>query len=193
MNVVAFNGSPRKGGNTEQSIQVVLEELQKQGIATELIQIGGGNIHGCIACYKCFANKDRQCAVKNDELNTYLAKMIEADGIIIGSPVYFSNVTTEVKALIDRAGLVARANDNLLRRKVGAPLVVARRAGGTFAFAAINFFFFISEMIVPGSTYWNLAIGRDPGEIQNDDEGIKTFKQLGQNMAWLLKKLNTPS
>jgi multimeric flavodoxin WrbA len=190
MKVVAFNGSPRKGGNTEQAIETIFRELQAEGIATELIQIGGQPLHGCTACYQCFANKDKQCVIKNDELNSYVSKMIEADGIIIGSPVYFSNVTSEVKALIDRAGLVGRANDNLWKRKIGAAAVAVRRAGGTFTFSAINFFFFISEMIVPGSNYWNLGIGRDPGEIQNDEEGIATFKQLGQNMAWLLKKIH---
>ena len=191
MKVVAFSGSPRKDGNTQQAIEIVFEELQKEGITTELIKIGGKPLHGCTACYKCFANKDQQCVIKNDKLNSYLAKMIEADGIIIGSPVYFSNVTAEVKALIDRAGLVARANDNLLKRKVGAAVVVVRRAGATFVFSAINFFFFISEMIVPGSNYWNLAIGREPGEIQGDEEGIATFRRLGQNMAWLLKKIHS--
>lgn len=189
MKVVAFNGSPRKEGNTYQSLQVVLEELQKEGIETEVIQLGGKNIHGCTACYKCFKNKDKQCSIKDDELNDYLKIMIEADGIIIGSPVYFSNVSSEVKAFMDRAGLVARANDNLLKKKVGAAVVAVRRAGATFTFSAINFFFFIQEMVVPGSIYWNLAIGREPGEIQNDEEGIMTFKTLGQNMAWLLKKI----
>jgi multimeric flavodoxin WrbA len=191
MNVVAFNGSPRKGGNTEQAILTVFRELQAEGIATELIQIGGSGISSCTACYQCFAKKDKQCAIKNDPLNSYVAKMIEADAIIIGSPVYFSNVTADVKAFIDRAGLVGRANNNLWKRKVGASVVAVRRAGGTFVFSAINFFFFISEMIVPGSNYWNLGIGRDPGEIQSDAEGIATFKQLGQNMAWLLKKIHT--
>lgn len=190
MNVVAFNGSPRKGGNTEQAILTVFRELQSKGIATELIQIGGSGIRSCTACYQCFTRKDKQCAVKNDELNSYVAKMIEADAIIIGSPVYFSNVTADVKAFIDRAGMVGRANDNLWKRKIGAAVVAVRRAGGTFTFSAINFFFFISEMIVPGSNYWNLGVGRDPGEIQNDDEGIDTFKRLGQNMAWLLTKIH---
>ena len=191
MKVVAFNGSPRTEGNTYQSLKIVLEELQMEGIETELIQIGGKSIHGCTACYTCFKNKDRECALKDDELNAYLKKMIGADGIIIGSPVYFSNVTTEVKAMMDRAGLVARANDNLLRRKVGSAVVAVRRAGATFAFSAINFFFFIQEMIVPGSIYWNLAIGREPGEVLNDEEGMLTLKKLGQNMAWLLKKIQT--
>jgi multimeric flavodoxin WrbA len=189
MKVVAFNGSPRKEGNTFQSLQVVMAELQKEGIETELIQVGGKDLHGCTACYACYKNKDRQCAIKKDDLNSYVAKMIEADGIIIGSPVYFSNVTSEVKAFMDRAGLVARANDYLLDKKVGAAVVAVRRAGATFAFSAINFFFFIQQMIVPGSIYWNLAIGRDPGEVQNDEEGILTFKALGQNMSWLLKKV----
>lgn len=189
MKVVAFNGSPRKEGNTYQSLQVVMGELQKEGIETEVIQLGGKSIHGCIACYKCFKNKDKECSIKDDGVNDYIKKMMEADGIIIGSPVYFSNITSEVKAFIDRAGLVARANDNLLKRKVGAGVVAVRRAGATFAFSAINFFFFIQEMIVPGSIYWNLAIGREPGEVQEDQEGMMTFKTLGQNMSWLLKKI----
>jgi multimeric flavodoxin WrbA len=193
MKVVAFNGSPREKGNTFQSLTVVLEELRKEGIETELIQVGGKSIHGCTACYKCFKNKDRECALKDDELNSYLKKMIEADGIIIGSPVYFSNVSSEIKALMDRAGFVARANDNVLKRKVGAAVVSVRRAGATFAFSAINFFFFIHEMIVPGSSYWNLAIGREPGEVLKDEEGMKTFKTLGQNTAWVLKKINFKS
>ena len=189
MKVVAFNGSPRKEGNTYQSLQVVMGELHKEGIETEVVQLGGKNIHGCIACYKCFKNKDKECSIKDDGVNAYIKKMMEADGIIIGSPVYFSNVTSEVKAFIDRAGLVARANDNLLKRKVGAGVVAVRRAGATFAFSAINFFFFIQEMIVPGSIYWNLAIGREPGDVQEDEEGMMTFKTLGQNMSWLLKKI----
>ncbi len=189
MKVVAFNGSPRKEGNTFQSLRVVLKELEKEGIETEIVQLGGKPIHGCIACYTCFKNKDRECALKEDEVNSFIKKMIDADGIIIGSPVYFSNVSSEVKAFMDRAGLVARANDNLLRRKVGAAVVAVRRAGATFAFSAINFFFFIHEMIVPGSLYWNLAVGRDPGEVMKDEEGVKTFTTLGQNMAWLMKKV----
>jgi len=191
MKVVAFNGSPRKEGNTFQSLQIVLAELQKERIETELIQVGGKALHGCTACYGCYKNKDRECVIKKDDLNSYVAKMIEADGIIIGSPVYFSNVTSEVKAFMDRAGLVARANDYLFDKKVGAAVLTVRRAGATFAFSAINFFFFIQQMIVPGSIYWNLGIGREPGDVQNDEEGILTFKALGQNMSWLLKKINT--
>jgi len=189
MKVVAFNGSPRKEGNTFQSIKAVCEELEQAGIDTEIVQVGGKVLRGCTSCYSCFKNKNRECVITEDEMNYYIKKMIEADGIIIGSPVYFSNVSSETKALIDRAGLVARANDYLFARKVGAAVVAVRRAGATFAFSAINFFFFIQQMNVPGSVYWNLGIGREPGEVQKDEEGIVTFKTLGRNMAWLLKKL----
>ena len=190
MKVVAFNGSPRKDGNTAQSLEVVLAELRAAGIETELTHISAQGLRGCIACYKCMERKDGKCAITSDPLNDYMVKMRDADGILIGSPVYFSNVTADVKAFIDRAGLVARANGNMLQKKVGAPVVVMRRAGATFAFAAINFFFLIQEMIIPGSDYWNAGIGRAPGDIQNDEEGLATFKTLGRNMAWLLKKLN---
>ncbi|MBN2108009.1 MAG: flavodoxin family protein [Deltaproteobacteria bacterium] len=189
MKVVAFNGSPRKDGNTAQSLQVVLAELRDNNIETELVHIGAQGLKGCIACYKCMERKDGACAITSDPLNEYIQKMRDADGIIIGSPVYFSNVTADVKAFIDRAGLVARANGNMLQKKVGAPVVVMRRAGATFAFAAINFFFLIQQMIIPGSDYWNVGIGRAPGEVQKDEEGITTFKTLGRNMAWLLHKI----
>lgn len=189
MKVVAFNGSPRKEGNTYQSIGVVLEELQKEGIETEIVQLGSANIKGCRACFKCFEKKVRRC-IQNDDLNSFVEKMIEADGIIIGSPTYFANVSTEVKALIDRAGMVSRANDFLFKRKVGAAVVAVRRAGGTDVYSSINYFFGIGHMIIPGSSYWNLGFGRNPGEVMKDEEGIATFRDLGQNMAWLLKKLN---
>lgn len=188
MNVVAFNGSPRKEGNTYFAIQTVFEELKREGIGTELVQLGGTDIRGCRACFKCFENKDRKC-IQKDVLNSFVDKMIGAEGIIIGSPTYFANVSTEVKALIDRAGLVSRANDNLFSRKVGAAVVAVRRAGGTDVYSAINYFFGIASMIIPGSSYWNLGIGRMPGEILSDEEGMKTFRDLGQNMAWLMKKL----
>jgi multimeric flavodoxin WrbA len=191
MKVVAFNGSPRKDGNTAQSIQIVFNELQKEGIETELIQLGGKKVFGCLACYKCFENRNNQCIRNDDEMNSLIQKMIDADGIIIGSPTYFSNVTSEVKALIDRTGLVSKANDgNFLRGKVGAAVVSVRRAGSTFTYSAINFFFGIAEMIIPGSCYWNMTLAFESGDVQKDEEGIKTFQVLGQNMAKLLKKLN---
>jgi multimeric flavodoxin WrbA len=189
MKVIAFNGSARKDGNTAILIRYVLGELEREGIDTELFQLSGKKIRGCIACFKCWEHKDRRCAVKNDVLNECIEKTLGADGVIIGSPTYFANVSTETKALIDRAGMVARANDDMFRRKVGAAVVAVRRAGSTHVFNSINHLFFISQMIVPGSSYWNLGIGREVGQVEQDEEGIQTMKILGQNMAWLLRKL----
>ena len=189
MKVVAINGSARKDGNTAILINYVFSELHNEGIETELVQLAGKKIHGCIACYKCWENKDQQCAMKDDFANECIQKMIEADGIILGSPTYFSDVTTEMKALIDRSGFVTRANDFLLKRKVGAAVVAVRRAGATHVFDTINHLFLISQMIVPGSIYWNVGIGKEKGEVEKDDEGIQTMKVLGQNMAWLLQNL----
>jgi multimeric flavodoxin WrbA len=191
MKVVAFNGSPRVNGNTAQAIQMVFKELEKEGIATEFIQLGGRKVFGCLACGKCRDKQDRRCVRQDDEINSFIQKMEEADGIIIGSPTYFSNVSTEVKALIDRAGFVNKANGgNVLRGKVGAAVVSVRRAGSTFTYSAINFFFGIAEMIVPGSNYWNMTLSLEPGDVQKDEEGIQTFQTLGQNMAKLLKQLH---
>ena len=189
MKVVAFNGSARKDGNTAILINYVLSELKNEGIDTELVQLAGKKIHGCAACYKCMENKDRQCAVKDDIANECIGKMLEADGIILGSPTYFSDVTPEMKALIDRAGFVSRMNDFLFKRKLGAAIVAVRRAGATHVFDTINHLFLGSQMIVPGSIYWNIGVGRDKGDVEKDEEGIQTMKVLGQNMAWLLKNL----
>jgi len=191
MKVIAFNGSARKTGNTTILLNLVLDELKKKKIETELIQLAGKPLQGCIACYKCFKNKDKRCAVKKDTLNEYLQKMIEADGILLGSPTYFSDISAAMKALIERCGMVSRANGDLFKRKVGAGVVAVRRAGAIHAFSSLNYFFLIGQMIVPGSSYWNVAIGRDPGEVKNDEEGIQTMKTLGQNMAWLLKKIRS--
>ncbi len=190
MKVVAINGSPRKNGNTEILIKMVFNELEKEGIETELLQLGGKEIKGCLACRKCAELQNNECAIKNDILNTYYQKMIAADGIIIGSPTYFANVTSEVKALIDRAGLVSMANGYALKRKVGAAVVANNRSGATDAFDAINKLFFINQVIVPGSNYWNLGIGLNKGDVNNDERGAETMKHLGINMAWLLKRIN---
>ncbi|MBT3374952.1 MAG: flavodoxin family protein [Lentisphaerae bacterium] len=190
MKVVAFNGSPRKGGNTETLTRCVLAELEREGIETELVQLGGKAVRGCVACTKCFENLDKRCAIDSDVINSCIAKMVEADGIILASPTYFADVSTEIKALIDRAGLVARANDDMFRRKVGAAVVAVRRAGAVAAFDSINHMFAISQMIIPCSIYWNLGIGLRPGDVNEDEEGLKTMQVLGQNMAWLLKKLH---
>jgi multimeric flavodoxin WrbA len=185
--VVAFNGSARKDGNTAILIQHVFKEIEREGIATEMIQLAGQAIRGCTACYRCFERKDRRCAVTGDVANACITKMLEADGIILGSPTYFSNATPEIMALVCRAGLVAKANDDMLRRKVGAAVVAVRRAGAIHAFNSINHFFFISQMVVPGSSYWNIGIGREKGQVESDEEGLRTMAVLGSNMAWLLK------
>jgi multimeric flavodoxin WrbA len=190
MKVVAFNGSARRDGNTAILIRRVFAELEKEGIATELVQLSGERIRGCAACYACMKNKNRRCVIDDDIANTCIQKMAEADGIILGSPTYFTDVTSEMKALIDRAGFVARANGDLLRRKVGAAVVAVRRCGAIHTFDTLNHFFFIGQMVVPGSCYWNVGIGRDIGEVERDEEGMKTMQVLGENMAWVLKKLN---
>jgi len=193
MKVVAFNGSPREKGNTALLIQTVFEELKKEGIKTELVQVGHKKVHSCTSCGKCKEERDGRCHRKNKLLNECIEKMVGADGIIIGSPVYFSDVTPETKALIDVAGTVTRANGHLLKRKVGAGVIAVRRGGALHTFGSINNFFLINEMIVPGSSYWNFAMGHEKGEVLNDEEGIKIMRTLGQNMAWLLKRLKVES
>ncbi|TFG55725.1 MAG: flavodoxin family protein [Methanomassiliicoccus sp.] len=190
MKVVAFNGSPRLNGNTHQALEMVLGELRKEGIETELVDICREELKPCKACGTCGRNKDERCVMDDDLLNEYIQKMKSANGIIIGSPVYFGNMTAQTKALIDRAGFVIRANGDMLRRKVGAAVAINRRAGALETFSEINKFFLISQMIVPGSNYWNVGTALKPGDITSDEEGVRTFKVLGQNMAWLLKKLD---
>ena len=187
MKVIAFNGSPRKDGNTAALIGYVFEALRAEGIETEMYQLGGNLIRGCTACYQCFAKKDRRCAVEGDVINECIARMEQADGILLGSPTYFADVTTEMKALIDRAGFVSKANKDMLRRKVGAAVVAVRRGGQIHAFDTINHFFLINQMIVPGSCYWNMGLGREKGDVAKDEEGIRTMHILGENMAWLLR------
>lgn len=189
MKVVGFNGSARKDGNTAIMIRWVFAELEKEGIETELYQLGGKKIAGCIACYKCFENKNQRCAVDNDVLNECIEKILAADGVILGSPVYFADVTPQIKALMDRCGMTSIANGGMYRRKIGAAVVAARRGGAIHAFDSLNHFFFISQMIVPGSTYWNMGFGRDPGQVEKDEEAKVTMDTLGRNMAWLLKKI----
>lgn len=189
MKVVAFSGSARKDGNTAILVRQVFKELEKEGIETELVQLAGSVIRGCIACYKCFERKDRRCAVTGDTVNDCIARMVDADGIIIASPTYFADISAETKALIDRAGMVARANGNLFRRKAGAAVIAVRRGGAIHGFDSINHFFLIGEMVIPGSSYWNIGVGRNIGEVEQDEEGMKTMADLGRNMAWLVKKI----
>jgi multimeric flavodoxin WrbA len=191
MKTIAFNGSPHTDGNTKFLLEKVLEPIQEVGIETEIVQIGGLPIRGCIGCFKCRENHDRQCVIKTDIVNDCIAKMVEADAIILGSPTYFANVTAELKALIDRSGMVSMMNGGLLARKIGAGVVVNRRGGATNAFDAINHLFLISRMIVPGSTYWNFGVGMKEADVRKDQEALANMKDLGETIAWLLKALKT--
>ncbi len=189
MKVLAFNGSARKDGNTALLLKRVLAVLREEGFETELIQIAGQKIQGCNACRACIEAKNQRCVVVDDKVNEYIGKMQDADALIFGSPTYFSTLTPELLALMDRAFYVARANGDMFKRKVGAAVVAVRRAGAMPAFDAINRFFLISQMIVPGSNYWNVGVGRLLGEVEKDEEAMKTMDTLGKNVAWLLKKL----
>ncbi|AKB48120.1 iron-sulfur flavoprotein [Methanosarcina sp. Kolksee] len=190
MKVIGINGSPRKDGNTAILIQTVFEELTKEGIETELIQLSEKNIGGCKACWACHKNKNKQCVIKDDFFNECFAKMLASDGIILGSPVYSAGVTSQMKALIDRASIVLAGNRGLLKHKVGASVVAARRGGAISAFDTLNNFLHSKEMFLVGSSYWNMAYGNAIGEVEQDQEGIDNMKNLGQNMAWILKKIH---
>ena len=189
MKVVAVNGSARKGGNTAQLIEAVFAPLRDAGVECELIELAGKDIRGCTSCRKCFEAKDRKCHGRKDYINEVHPKLWEADAIILGSPTYFADVSTEMKALIDRTGFVSMANGGLLAKKVGAGVVALRRGGGIHVFDSLNHLFMISQMIVVGSTYWNLGYGREKGEVQDDAEAMRNMANLGANMAWLLGKL----
>ena len=190
MKVIAINGSSRKDGNTAILLRTVLSEISAEGIGTELIQLAGNSLKGCVACNKCRENRDRKCVIQSDSFNDCFSALVAADGILLGSPVYFTDVTTSMKALIERTGRVAKANGGLLRRKVGAAVVAVRRAGAVHTFDTLNHLFLYSEMIIPGSIYWNLGLGSAPGQVESDKEGIEIMARLGKNMAWLMKKIN---
>jgi multimeric flavodoxin WrbA len=189
MRVLGINCSPRKGGNTEILINEVFKALEKEGIKTELFHLGGKDINGCIACMKCRKKKDGFCHQKNDTINKCIERMLKADGIIIGSPVYYADVTADCKAFMEVAGFALSAAGRPLKHIPGAAVIAARRGGAIHAFDSINHFFQINEMIIPGSSYWNMGIGREKGDVLEDEEGMKTMKVLGENMAWLMKKL----
>lgn len=186
MKVVAFNGSPRKDGNTSTLINQVLRELDRDGVETEVVQLADREIRGCIACYKCFENLDERCAVKKDAANECIEKMTKAQGIILGSPVYFQDVTAEMKALIDRAGFVGLANGRLYRNKVGATVACYRRSGGMSTIESMNHLFLSNDIIIAGRV---LGVARDKGDMEKDEEGLQIATTLGQRMAWMLKKL----
>ncbi len=191
MKVVGINGSPRKAGNTSLLIKAVFQELEKEGIETEMIHIGLKPIRGCRACYACLNNQDRRCVFGDDDgVNEYIHKMASADGILLGSPTYFTDITAELKALLDRAGLVSKANGDIFRYKVGGSVVAVRRGGATHAFDTMNHFLHYMQMFLVGASYWNMVFGREIGEVTADEEGMTNMKTLGENMAWLLKKIH---
>jgi multimeric flavodoxin WrbA len=185
MKAVAINGSPRKGGNTEALLRAVLEPLDAAGWETKFIQVGGQKIRGCMACWKCMENRDRQCAIKKDVFNAVVADMLDADALILGSPTYFTDVTAEMKALLDRSGVVALANGGAFAGKIGAAVVAVRRGGATHVFDTINHMFLMNGVIVPGSSYWNMGYGLHPGEVLGDAEALRNMRHLGQAVAWL--------
>lgn len=185
MFALALNGSPRKGGNTETLLKKALEPLAAAGWDTELVQLGARDVRGCIACGKCAEKRDRQCHGRTDDLNPILEKAFAADAILLGSPTYFTDVSAEAKAFLDRCGYVGLANGGLLRGKIGAAVVAVRRGGGTHVYDTINHMYLMSEMLVPGSTYWNLGYGRNRGEVAGDAEGLRNMRHLGRAIAWL--------
>ena len=189
MYALAINGSPRKGGNTELLLKEVLSELKNAGWETELEKVGGTAIRGCIACEKCFKNKDNECSVKKDEFNTIFSKMLKADAMILGSPTYFGAVSADLKALIERAGFVAYANGHAFSGKIGTAVVAVRRGGATHAYDTINHMFQMSRMIIPCSTYWNMGFGLGKGEVLKDEEGLANMRHLGKSIDWLGKAI----
>ena len=187
MKVVAFNGSPNLEGNTYQSIKMVTDELENNGIETEIIQVGNKNIGGCVACNACVKNQDEKCIIEDDQVNSWIQKMKNAEGIIIGAPVHFASVAGNMKCFLDRAFYVTSMNGMMLRHKVGAAVVAVRRAGGVPAFNELSNYLSYSEMMIPGSNYWNINYGMKAGEVNQDKEGKQAMEILAENMAYLMK------
>lgn len=188
MKVVGINGSARKGGNTAVLIGRVLDECEKNGIETELVELGGQVVEPCKACWACGGKGN--CVHGNDGFRELFARVVQADGIVLGSPAYAANVSATMQAFLERAAVVGDMNPGILRHKVGAAVCAARRAGALQTIDAMNHFFLGNEMFVPGSTYWNMGYGRLPGEVEADEEGMSNASNLGENMAFLLKAVN---
>ncbi len=185
MKVIAINGSARKEGNTALMIRTVLGELEKEGIATEYICLAGRMIEPCKACWACGGR--RNCVHHKDIFQEIFEKIKEADGILLGSPVYSANISSSMQAVLERAAVVCDMNPGLMKHKVGAAVAAVRRAGSLQAVDSMNHFFLNHEMFVCGSTYWNMGYGQLPGDVLKDEEGMANMRNLGQNMAFLLK------
>jgi multimeric flavodoxin WrbA len=187
MKVIAVNGSPKAQGNTFHALNMVGDELKANGIEFEILHIGHKLIHGCIGCGKCAINKDEKCHMNTDDLNQWIQQIKDVDGIILGSPVYYSGIAGTMKSFLDRLFFVSGANGGLLRQKVAAALVAVRRTGGSATLDNLNHYLTYSEMIIATSNYWNVIHGAAAGEADKDIEGKQIMRVLGKNMAWLLK------
>ena len=187
MKVIAINGSPKKEGNTAHALRIVGGRLVKQGSEFEILQVVDKTIRGCIACANCAKNKDEKCSTSGDIVNEAIQIMKNSDGILIGSPVYFSGIAGTMKSFLDRAFYVSGSNGGLFRHKVGAAVTAVRRSGGSSTFDSLNHYLTYSEMILATGNYWNISHGRTPGEMLQDAEGVQTLEVLGDKMAWLLK------
>ena len=189
MYALAVNGSPRPQGNTETLLKIALEPLAENGWETEFVQLGGKRISGCAACYQCAKNKDLRCAGSNDIFHEIFEKMLRCDAMLLGTPTYFTDVSADMKALIDRAGFVALVNKRAFQGKIGAAVVAVRRGGATHAFDTINHMFLMSSMIVPGSLYWNMGYGHEKQAVEKDDEGVRNVRHLGAAINWLARAI----
>ncbi|MEI7526657.1 MAG: flavodoxin family protein [Mariniphaga sp.] len=187
MKVIAINGSPKKEGNTFHALRMVGDELIQQGIDFDILHIGHRMVHGCLACGKCAENRDEKCSITTDGLNEWIQQIKEADGIILGSPVYYSGIAGTMKSFLDRLFYVSGSNGGFFRHKVGAAVVAVRRTGGSATLDGLNHYITYSEMVVATSCYWNVIHGRNQGEVVRDAEGVQVMQVLGRNMAWLLK------
>ena len=188
MKVIAINGSPKENGNTAQALQILLAEVEKKGIDTELITIGNNMIHGCIGCGKCRdAQKGICVAFPNDAVNELLPKLIAADAMVLGSPTYFAGINGTMKSFLDRVFYVAFGHGGLFRLKYGVAVAVLRRGGGTAAFDELNKYFQISEMTIASGCYWTAVHGRVPGELLQDLEGLRVLRVQGRNLAYLMQ------
>jgi multimeric flavodoxin WrbA len=187
MKVIAFNGSPNKEGNTWHALKIVTGELERENIGTEIVHVGNKAIRGCIGCGMCGKNRNEKCVLPGDDVNEWIQKMKQADGILFGSPVHYSALGATMKCFLDRAFFVAGANGALFRHKVGAAIVAVRRSGGVATVDQLNHYINYSEMLMPTSSYWNVIHGMAPGEVLQDAEGVQIMRVLGKNMAWLLK------
>jgi len=186
IHILGVVGSPRIEGNTERVVVEALNAAKEDGAEIELLRLADRDIQPCTACLSC--RKTGECLIR-DDFNPIFEKMVQADGIILASPVYFSSATPQMKALIDRAGYLSGAKGRVFENKVGGAIAVARRAGQNFTFAQLLFFFLHQGMIVPGSTYWNVAFGRNRGDVDMDEEGLRTAWNLGKKMVWLINKI----